>query len=73
MYIVYGKDDCGFCKRVVQVLESLGKEHTYLKLGEDYQREELLELVSGDKVTYPRIFTGGVLLGGYQELLDSLI
>lgn len=73
MYQVYGKDGCGFCTKAVEVLESVGEKYVYLKLGTDYRREDLQEKTGQDSLTYPRIFLGEELVGGYDELLDKLI
>lgn len=74
MYKIYGKHGCAFCKKAVEVLDSVDIPYQYLVLDEDYTREELIHMAgNGERLTYPRIFLDGELVGGYDELVDRLI
>lgn len=72
MFVIYGKDNCQFCERAKALLTQKGLEYTYLRMGVDYTREELLELVP-DARTVPQIWVEDDVeftkrVGGYTEL-----
>ena len=64
--IIYSKDGCDFCTSTIDLCESKGIEYKELKLGTDYTREELRDLIP-DVMTVPQIFVEDELLGGYTE------
>ena len=70
-YVVYGKENCKFCEQAKALLTNRGEEFTYLTLGRDYTREELLEAVPEAK-SVPQIFmmeeTTTTYIGGFNEL-----
>lgn len=72
MYTVYGKTGCSFCVAATKLLEMEGEQFQYLVLGEDFTMEQLQQKVP-DVRTFPQIFLGDDLVGGYSELIDSLI
>ena len=39
-YIVYSKDGCPYCTKIVQVLQMLEQQFVEYKLGRDFTREE---------------------------------
>lgn len=74
-YVIYGKENCPFCERAKALLTQKGLEFTYLTLGVDYTREELLEMAP-DARTVPQIWTVdgydlNQYIGGYTELEKS--
>ncbi|QGZ16223.1 glutaredoxin [Erwinia phage Hena1] len=73
-YTVYGKDNCPFCTAAKGLLMSKALPFTYLTLGVDYTREELIEKCApAIPRTVPQIFDGyGSLVGGFTELQASL-
>jgi len=73
-YIVYGSDNCQNCKVAVSILNQKNKPFIYKKFGEDYQIEELEELLPVPNRTIPQIFNigeGNVL--EYVGILPDLI
>ena len=46
MIEIYGKPQCPFCDRAKALCEQKGYEYTYKQFGEDFGREEVLELFS---------------------------
>lgn len=76
MFIVYGKDNCKFCEQTKALLTQKGLDFSYLNLGTDFTREEILALVP-DAKTFPQIwvedgweFTRHI--GGYDDLVEYL-
>jgi len=75
-FIVYGKNNCQFCDKAKEVLTNKNFEFTYMNLGEDYTKEELLELAP-DAKTVPQIW---VIyedsyyrpIGGYDSLVEYI-
>lgn len=70
-YKIYGKNGCPFCDKAKKLLTIKGLEFEYLTLNTDYTFEELLELAPAAK-TFPQIFNGDRLIGGYVDLEDEL-
>lgn len=71
MYTVYSKEDCSQCVMTETLLSMKHLKYEIKKLGVDYSREDLLELVPTAR-SFPVIFKDGVYLGGLKELKDSL-
>lgn len=67
MIEIYGKPQCPFCDKAKALCEREGKEYTYKQLGEDFGREEMLELFPTAR-TFPQIIVNGEKIGGYTEL-----
>lgn len=70
-FVIYGKDNCQYCERAKALLTQKSLDFSYLKIGEDFTREELLELAP-DARTFPQIWLseGDYIkrIGGYAEL-----
>ena len=70
-FIIMGKSDCQYCTKAKDLLTQKGLEFSYMNLGEDYTREELLEAVPEAK-SVPQIFmmeeTTTTYIGGFNEL-----
>lgn len=64
--VIYSKDGCDFCTSAINLCESKGIEYKEMKLGTDYTREELRDLVP-DVQTVPQIFVEDELIGGFAE------
>lgn len=68
-YIIYTKDNCNWCVRAKELLESKGLPYEELKLGVDYDREELRTKLGGiERLTVPQIFHEGNYIGNYEGL-----
>lgn len=74
MYLVYGKENCPFCTAAKDLLTAKALPFTYLTLGVDYTREELIDKCAPViPRTVPQIFDGyDSLIGGFTELKSSL-
>ena len=71
MYIIYGKKQCGFCLKAVELLQKQGCDFVYTSM--DNRQEELIEMaLKHNHKTVPLIIqvVGGdpVFIGGYDNL-----
>ena len=71
MYIIYGKKQCGFCLKAVELLQKQGFDFVYTSM--DNRQEELIEMaLKHNHKTVPLIIqvVGGdpVFIGGYDNL-----
>lgn len=71
MYTVYGKATCPFCDKAKELLQQHNLEIDYRDVGDSEVKQELLNLYSEAK-TVPQIFTNGVRIGGYTDLVEYL-
>lgn len=73
-FTVYSKDDCPYCVNAKDLIKDRGFDYTEKKLGRDFTKEELQELIpSGRKLTVPQIWTASRYIGGYDDLLAYFI
>lgn len=59
MIEVYGKENCPQCDQMKRYLESKGVEYTYLMVGKDISREDLLAKCEVPVRTVPVVFQNG--------------
>ena len=71
-FVIYSRDNCPFCVKIKQFMESKGIPFVEHKLGEDFEREWFVEKF-GPKGTFPRIFLEGELIGGMKETVKYLV
>lgn len=69
--ILYSKDNCSYCTNAKLLLTSKGISFTEFKLGEDFTRENLLEMFPEAR-TFPIIVIDGFNIGGYVQLKEKL-
>lgn len=73
MYKIYTKDDCPWCVKAKRLMKDMNLEYEELKLGVDYEREELKALLPETlPLTVPQIFVYTRRIGGYEDLVDYL-
>jgi glutaredoxin len=71
MYTIYTKENCSWCVKAKELMNHLGLKYTELKLGTDYTREELRELIGEHlPLTVPQIFVYNKRIGGYEEFAE---
>ena len=71
-FVVYSKDNCGFCEKLAAFMEQKGIQYTKYKLGEDFTRDEFIsEFGAGS--TFPRVTYGEELIGGMKETVKYLV
>lgn len=76
-FIVYGTESCSACKQAVQLLNQKNKTFIYKSLGEDYELQELIEILPTPSRSIPQVFVtgeGNVLkhIGGLMEVVRFL-
>lgn len=68
-YIIYSRDNCPWCAKAKELLEAKGLPYEELKLGIDYDKEQLRSKLGGiDRLTVPQIFHEGNYIGNYEGL-----
>jgi glutaredoxin len=68
---VYTKDNCPFCNRAKQLLNTMNISFSEQKLDRDFTREFLLEKFPNAK-TYPVVVVDGFHIGGYTQLAEMV-
>ena len=71
MYTIYSKPNCSFCMQAKQLLEMEQLPFEYKQLGTHYSLDELMTLAP-DAKSFPQVFKDGVLVGGYNDLVEYL-
>lgn len=71
MITIYGKPNCTYCEQAKLLLDSNNLSYTYKELDKDFTREDILKLNPNVR-TFPQIFDGDRLIGGYQELVETM-
>lgn len=70
--IVWSKYNCPYCEQAKQLLSQRGISYEEKKIGDGYDKEELLEAVPNARAV-PQIFLDGVHIGGFNELREKLL
>jgi hypothetical protein len=69
MYKIYTKDNCDWCIKAKSLMNSLGIPYTELKLGRDFNKEDLQKLLPSNlPLKVPQIFVHNSRIGGYEDL-----
>ena len=71
MYTIYSKPNCSYCLQAKQLLEMEQLPFKYKNLGTHYSLDELMTL-SPDAKSFPQVFKDGVLIGGFNNLVEHL-
>ena len=68
---IYSKDNCPWCVKAKELMNKLHLKYTELKLGTDYTREELRELIGEHlPLTVPQIYIYNKRIGGYEDFVE---
>lgn len=52
-------------------MKNLNLTYTELKLGEDYTKDDLYELIAPNKrLTVPQIYVNNIHVGGYEDFVE---
>ena len=70
-YVVYGRSNCEFCEKALDLLDQNGLAYKYIPL--DVQKEKLkwFKEVMGF-TSVPQVFLYDTHIGGYNELREHL-
>ncbi|ECF6103383.1 GrxA family glutaredoxin [Salmonella enterica subsp. diarizonae] len=72
---IYGRDNCSYCKRAVELAKQLQSrgygEYEYIDIvAAGIGKEKLSELVGKSVETIPQVFVNGEPIGGYEEFAE---
>jgi len=71
MIEIYGKSNCGYCNKSVELAEQYNLEYEYKNAEDLNVYSELLEKI-GSVPTVPQIFWNGNHIGGYESLIIEI-
>lgn len=71
MITIYGKAACPYCEQAKNACILRNKPFEYKQLGKDYELSEL-QAKSPYMKTFPQIFEGNRLIGGFNDLMTEL-
>ena len=69
---IYSKNNCVFCTKAKALLKNLGLEYEEKSLEKDFGSDpsKLIEDIGKNVRTMPQIKIDGVLIGGYNQLVE---
>jgi len=68
---IYSKPNCTYCDKAKSLVKKLGMTYEEKIFGKDFQTpEELYEAVGKQVRTMPQIKIDGILIGGYNQLVE---
>jgi|TARA_R110002020_G_C16151689_1_gene762730 glutaredoxin len=70
-FIVYSKDGCPYCTKVINVLKLAELKHVVYKLGRDFSKTDFYEEF-GEGSTFPRVRLDDEVIGGCSETVKFL-
>lgn len=70
-FLVYSKDACPYCYKVMQVLQLTGKRFVEYKLDRDFTREEFYGKF-GEGSTFPQVLCDDKKIGGCVDTIQFL-
>jgi len=71
MYTIYGKKNCGLCRKIIMVLELLGKPYSYKELEVDFTEQYFMDKFPG-KNQFPQVMLDEKHLGDCNETIAYL-
>jgi glutaredoxin len=76
MFEIYGHDQCSWCTKAKELLDSRGLKYTYHNIREDSKAMAEFRFLFRDAKTVPQIATGMYdevrVIGGYEALTEYL-
>ncbi len=70
-FLVYSKNGCPYCSKVMTVLEMTGKQFVEYKLGRDFTGQEFYDTF-GEGSTFPQVLCDDRKLGGCVDTIQFL-
>ena len=70
--VIYSKNNCQYCTKAKNLVKNLGLEYEELSFEKDFSGdvEKLVEHVGKKVRTMPQIKIDGILVGGYNQLVE---
>lgn len=70
---IYSKENCPWCVRAKQLLNSLGLKYQELMYDVDFTKDDLRELMGPNlPLTVPQVVVYNKRIGGYEDLAEYL-
>ena len=70
-FIIYSKDSCPYCTKIVQLIQRAEQKHVVYKLGREFQHDDFFAEF-GEGTTFPQIILEGEKLRGMEETAQYL-
>ena len=67
--VVYSKDNCVWCDRAKNLLNSVNLPFDEIDLSDDIKRNEFYKKIGEGVKTVPQIFIDDIRVGGFPELV----
>jgi glutaredoxin len=71
MFLIYSKENCPYCYKIMEVLKMTGKKFIEYKLDRDFTRSEFYDKF-GEGSTFPQVIHNDVKLGGCSDTIKFL-
>ena len=71
MIVIWGRDNCGYCTRAVDLCDQYDFKYEYIKVDTPQILEQLEQKVPGVK-TVPQIFWNDKHIGGYEDFAAEI-
>lgn len=68
---IYSKENCPYCKKVLDIVELAQFEYVEYKLNRDFNTKQF-HSEFGEKATFPRVLVNHDLIGGCTETIQYL-
>ena len=73
LYKVYTKENCAWCVKAKQLLNSAGVPFTELHYDKDYTKDDLRKLIGPHlPLTVPQVVVRDHRIGGYEDLVEYM-
>lgn len=66
MITVYGRPDCPYCDKAIELLEETGLDYTYIDIKEHLSALELMR--TRGHASVPQVYNEDIHIGGYTDM-----
>lgn len=72
MITIYTRDGCSFCDKAKQIMNENNMKYAEMIIGENIQREDVIQKFPNIKLLPIIVNVDGTLLGGYDDLVKYM-
>jgi glutaredoxin len=73
LYKLYTKENCPWCVKAKQLLNSVGLQYEELHYDKDFTKDDLRELIGPNlPLTVPQVVVRNHRIGGYEDLVEYI-
>jgi glutaredoxin len=73
IYKLYTKENCPWCVKAKQLLNSVGLQYEELHYDKDFTKDDLRELIGPNlPLTVPQVVVRNHRIGGYEDLVEYI-